>query len=159
MQWTFKSPEGSGSPLQHSQFPRPCHKWQGDKLQSPIFHIIRRRSFYTYSHFQLKTCFIQPNAPGGTNPNLKNWLLPGTSRHIQHRARRITGDRKPGWKSWQTHKQTLRAPCGWLPQPHTQLSHIDSTPATNNLVTMWLDWRDSPLWQNFKVTYYLCCVQ
>lgn len=32
-------------------------------------------------------------------------------------------------------------------------------PAICNLVTMWLDCRDSPSWQNFTVTYYLCWVQ
>lgn len=32
-------------------------------------------------------------------------------------------------------------------------------PAICNLVTMWLDWKDPPAWQNFKVTYCLCSVQ
>lgn len=42
MQWVLKSLEGSGSPLQHLEPPRPwwC-RWQGDKLQSLIFPITR----------------------------------------------------------------------------------------------------------------------
>lgn len=137
MQWTFKSPEGSGSPLQHSQFPRPCHKWQGDKLQSPIFHIIRRRSFYTYSHFQLKTCFIQPNAPGeqiqtwkigfslvqvGTfNIGLEELLViesqaenPGkhTSKHLEHLVAGSLSHTLNYLTSTPHQQQTTSWPCG-----------------------------------------------
>ena len=80
---------------------------------------------------------------------------------LNHRAKRITGDRKSGWKPWQSLQSNAfgREPCGWLSQPRAHLSHTDFMPAICNLVTMWLDWKDPPAWQNFKVTYCLCSVQ
>lgn len=87
-------------------------------------------------------------------PNLKQQLPPDTDGLVKHKAKRITGERKAGGKSWQTSQPNAfrREPCGWNSQPHAWLSHIDFMPAKLNLVTMWLDWRDSPPWQNFKVT-------
>lgn len=71
---------------------------------------------------------------------------------LNHRAKRITGDRKSGWKSWQSSQSNAfcREPCGWLSQPRAQLSHTDFMPAICNLVTMWLDWKDPRLGKTSK---------
>lgn len=141
---------GLWSLLPHPPPPGHCCRQQEDRLQSLAFHT-RRPEPLKCSNFKIEGRFHGASVLGGASQS-KNLASP------QHRWAHYTELKE--WRGLESHAQVLErhtSTCGW-PVSH-MFNYLMLTPRQQH-TTLWsLGWTgESPLWQNFKVTY-VCRVQ